>query len=334
MAANSKIEWTDATVNFWWGCTKVGPGCDHCYAERLDRRVGGAHWGAGVERRKIKGALELLQRLNRDSVKFADEHDGRARRIFIQSMSDLFDLEVPLDWFATAWNEIEAADCTAVQIVTKRISAVERRLAAISGATWPRHAGLLITVVNQNEADRDVPRLLALKSRLNIPWVGVSCEPLLGPIDLTRIEVIPSRPKRSGVHVNALTGKCRDSGLRYHFGWDGNSFPPQRDAAKLDWIIAGGESGPGSRPAHPDWVRELRDQCQAAAAPFFFKQWGGWAPDLDGDRCINLTGANMANLEPSGRNGDGTVRIRRLGKDRSGRLLDGREWNEFPEVLP
>lgn len=114
MGEITKIEWTDATVNFWWGCTKVGPGCDHCYAERLDNRFGASHWGVGIERRKIKSAPALLQRLNRDSVKFADEYDSRARRIFIQSMSDLFDLEVPIDWFATAWNEIEAADSTAI----------------------------------------------------------------------------------------------------------------------------------------------------------------------------------------------------------------------------
>src|ERR1044071_6053984 len=183
MADKSAIEWTDATVNFWWGCTKVGPGCDHCYAETWAKRTGHSVWGLDVPRRQIKSAVALLDRLNNGSVKFANDHDGRRRRVFIQSMSDLFDLEVYDEWFAGAWARIEEADCLDIQIVTKRISAVEKRLKAIGRTTWPKHAGLVVTVVNQDEVDRDVPRLVELKARLGIPWVGLSIEPMLGMIN-------------------------------------------------------------------------------------------------------------------------------------------------------
>jgi protein gp37 len=295
MAEHSKIEWTDATVNFWWGCTKVGPGCDHCYAERLDHRHGGGHWGTGAPRKKIKGAAALIHRLDNSYSDWAADSIascGNARafglpvpsmylrqRVFIQSMSDLFDLEVDLDWFAEGWDLIERCDRIYIQIVTKRISAVEKRLAAIGRTTWPQHAGLVVTVVNQDEADRDVPRLLALKAKFNIPWVGLSIEPMLGPINLSR--------------------------------WPG-----------LDWVICGGESGREARPMYPEWAQSLRDQCAAAGVPFFFKPWGEWAHegqhDASGSRIVWPHDSEGSN---------------RIGKKRAGRLLDGIEHNAMPVAM-
>jgi len=241
MAENSAIEWTDATVNFWWGCTAVGPGCEHCYAETWAKRTGLA-WGLGTERRQIKGAVKLLYKLhNGASWWAADHYIGKInttpkRRVFIQSMSDLFDTEVPIEWFEEAWKHIWRCDALAVQIVTKRISVVEKRLAAIEG-NWPKHAGLMISVVNQMEADRDIPRLLALKAKFGIPWVGLSMEPLLGVVVL------------------------RNEWL-----------------TALDWIIVGGESGNGARPMPVGAPASLRDQCANASIPFLFKQWGEWIP--------------------------------------------------------
>lgn len=240
MAENSAIEWTDSTVNFWWGCTKVGPGCDHCYAETWAKRTGASIWGQGVARRKIKSAVKLLYKLhNGASWWAADHHIGKIaatprRRVFIQSMSDLFDKEVPAEWFDEAWSTIIACDRLAVQIVTKRISFVDKRL---GGKAWPSHAGLMISIVNQEEADRDIPRLIDLKIKRGIPWIGLSMEPLLGAVVL--------RPE-----------------------W----------LADLDWVIVGGESGAQARPMHPDWARYLRDQCAAAGVAFLFKQWGEFAP--------------------------------------------------------
>jgi len=327
MGTVSAIGWTNSTVNFWWGCTHVGPGCEHCYAEAWDRRTGGAHFGLGVARRKIKGATALMHRLDKGATDWSADYElgllppecGSRRRVFVQSMSDLFDREVPLDWFREAWETIEVCDRVDVQIVTKRVSAVEKRLAAIGRTTWPKHVGLIITVCNQAEAARDVPRLLALKAKLGIPWVGLSIEPMLGSIGLT----------------------------------------PWLD--RIDWVICGGESGPRARPMHPDWTRSLRDQCAAAGVAFFFKQWGEWAPCSSDDvparftdhacddfRCMSNCGyvgalsILLALLHkprthptcfPEGEDGEAICNpafIRRLGKKAAGRILDGRTHDAFP----
>ncbi|MGH6753370.1 MAG: DUF5131 family protein [Bradyrhizobium sp.] len=304
MADKSGIEWTDATVNFWWGCTKVGPGCDHCYAEAIDRRYGGTHWGLGAPRRKIKGAVALIHRLDNDYSWWSADHFGGflpatcgpRRRVFVQSMSDLLDTEVPLEWFAEAWEHIEACSRLAIQVVTKRVSVIEKRLAAIGRTSWPRHAGLIVTVVNQVEAGRDVPRLISLKKALSIPWIGLSIEPMLGPIDLTP--------------------------------W----------LADLDWIISGGESGPHARPMHPDWVRSIRDQCAAAGVPFHHKQNGEFASEgLCAERWLfSPTGEAHPDPLPNGigrHTKEGWTVVYRVGKRFAGRLLDGVVHNAFPEAL-
>jgi protein gp37 len=356
MAQQSAIEWTDATVNFWWGCTKVGPGCDHCYAETWAKRTGGSHWGHGVPRRKIASAAKLIHRLDNDYADFAaDWHvaDGNAqafglprprpgwrRRVFIQSMSDLFDLEVPVEWFAEAWGLIKACYRIEIQIVTKRISAIEKRLAEIGETTWPKHAGLMISVVNQDEANRDVPRLLALKAKLGIHWVGLSCEPLLGPLDLTMIRG-PTWAQTQ--YMNALTGDHNPS------------LTGMAPDAKLDWVIVGGESGARARPMCPGWARALRDQCTAAGVSFFLKQWGeylpvgqtlpgsgkihgatavkpgrmklhyGGTPDQAPKHAFAERGVEVASTA------DGRLTFR-VGKKGAGRLLDGVEHNQFPRV--
>jgi len=311
MGETSAIGWTDSTVNFWWGCTPVGPGCEHCYAESWDRRTGGAHFGLGVARRKIRGATALMHRLDKGAADWSADYElgllppecGPRRRVFVQSMSDLFDREVPLDWFREAWETIEAFDRLDVQIVSKRISAVAKRLAAIGRTTWPKHAGLIITVCNQAEAARDVPRLLALKAKLGIPWVGLSIEPMLGPIDLT----------------------------------------PWLD--RIDWVICGGESGPHARPMHPDWARSLRDQCVAAGVPFFFNQWGEWSPEdetsgVHPDACYldsgkprwigRTAGYDGAFARSADEAAPPHVFLRRVGKNAAGRILDGRTHDAFP----
>jgi len=291
MAESSEIEWTDATVNFWWGCTKVGPGCDHCYAEAWDHRLGGNHWGRGAPRKWIKGATALIRRLNRAHDRFFAEH-GRHRRVFIASMSDLFDNEVAALWRREAFHQIEAADSLDVQIVTKRVSNVEKMVPeAWRKGGWPRHIGLMITVCTQAEADRDVPRLLDLKRQLGIPWVGLSMEPLL--------EHVALRPE-----------------------W----------LQELDWIVVGGESGAHARPMHPDWARSLRDQCAAAGVPFLFKQWGQWgyAPST-ATHWVFPDGSSrpIVNAEhwPQG-----AYLIGSVGKKRAGRVLDFRTHDAWPEV--
>lgn len=282
MGETSAIEWTDATANPWWGCTKVGPGCDHCYAESFDKRVGGAHWGTGTPRRRIASFAKTLEKLNRQGGK----------RVFIASMSDLFDNEVPGEWFDEAWAHIHNATNCRIQIVTKRISRAEKAIAESGPPTWPAHAGLIITVVNQAEADRDIPRLLALKAKLGIPWVGLSMEPLLGPVDLTRTgtadsvrAAFPDLARRienhmrphviNGMQIEAL-GASHQAITHYqtpdHMGGFevGSRFYP-----RLDWVILGGESGHHARPMEDDWARDILAQCKAAGVPVFMKQMGG-----------------------------------------------------------
>lgn len=174
MAENSKIEWTDHTFNPWWGCTKVGPGCDHCYAEALDNRTGGTHWGASAPRRRTKD-WSGPRRWNKHAGNYEALH-GRRQRVFCASMADVFDNEVPDQWRADLWQLIRECPRLEWQIVTKRIGNAAKMLPA----DWPfPHVGLLATVVNQAEADRDIPKLLATPAA----WRGISAEPLLGPVD-------------------------------------------------------------------------------------------------------------------------------------------------------
>lgn len=274
MSETSNIQWTDATVNFWWGCTKVGAPCDNCYAETWDKRTGGAHWGLGAPRKKIASAPALIAKLNRKS------DPKRPTRVFIQSMSDLFDLEVELAWFAEAWEHIEASNRLEIQIVTKRASIIKRRLRESGKTKWPRHAGLMVSVGDQGDADREVPRLLALKSELGIPWVGVSAEPLLGPIDFRSLAI--AGEKWDKLTLDALTGaRSWIAGGSYKPGYEAGPSLPAR-LPGLDLVIVGGESGPRARPCVIGHVRAIVRQCQAAFVPVFVKQLGSRPVNREG----------------------------------------------------
>nr|WP_321482839.1 DUF5131 family protein [uncultured Cohaesibacter sp.] len=360
MTENSKIEWTNHTVNFWWGCTKVGPGCDHCYAEGWANRCGNDVWGVGKPRKKIRSAAPTMEKLNR--TKPGDW-------VFCSSMSDLFDNEVPIEWFAEAWQTISSCNQLKVQIVTKRISNVQKRLAALHLADkpWPRHVGLLITVCNQNEAERDVPRLLELKERLNISWVGLSIEPLLGAVDIGAwsptcyecgascgLRLAGPPDKEQCTECGEFCGPDTEPVISEGCPKCGGELEPvcpdcghymvfqHPDTPNIDWVICGGESGPHARPMHPDWARSLRDQCQAAGVPFFFKQWGAWAPILDRDIEDSDWRAPYGKYERSDRHcflnleggcgfhGDRLHVMERRGFKNAGHLLDGLEWRQMP----
>ena len=324
--SETSIEWTDFTVNFWWGCTKVGPGCDHCYAETWDKRTGGAHWGPHAERRWIKSAAAALLKINDGAEAYHAKH-GRWPRVFMHSMSDIFDNAVETSWRVEALQLAAMADQTRIQMVTKRIGNVAD-MAAEAWIVWPRHIGLMITVCNQAEADRDIPKLLDLKARLGIPWVGLSIEPMLGPIDLDWAfpDIRTACCHKCGFRTNAVGGRCPNDGSQ------------MKGDIGLDWVICGGESGPHARPMHPDWARSLRDQCGAAGVPFLFKQWGEWGPSTpdeavgnprSGWRCFaghpHIPKAHE--LYPE----NGAAFIEGKGKKAAGRLLDGRTWDEVPD---
>lgn len=236
MGERSPIEWTDHTFNPWIGCQKVGSGCDFCYAESWDERWGGGHWGAHA-RRRLTSEANWRQPLKWNRI--AEKAEKRAR-VFCCSLADVFDNQAPDGARDRLWALIRETPWLEWQLLTKRVGNIPDMLPSDWGDGYP-NVGLMITVVNQEEADRDIPKLIAVKCK----WRGLSCEPLLGPIDL-------QWPDRNSPDWN----------------WRGTA---------LNWVIVGGESGPNARPMHPDWARLIRDHCVAAGVPFFFKQWGEWA---------------------------------------------------------
>jgi len=328
MAERSAIEWCDATVNFWWGCTKVSPGCDHCYAEELNRFRGNGVWGIGADRRKIKGAAALIRKLQRTVDEFEAVH-GRRRRVFMQSMSDTFDNEVDDAWRAELFAEAEAADRLNIILLTKRGTDVEKMVPAhwLNGG-WPQHVGLMVTMTDMIEAERDAERLCKLKKRLGIPWVGVSIEPMRGPINLRRLRV--SRD----LFFDALTGDYSVSPVRAH-----RAPAVPEPLPGLDWIIVGGESGKSARPMHPAWVSDIVRHCSDTGTAVLVKQWGEWLPrsevrshnmpDYRKVETINLP----ADPSPFAVVQLDIMRMYRVGKANAGRLLDGREYLQFPEAL-
>lgn len=278
MSDGSKIEWTEATWNPVTGCTKVSPGCDHCYAETFAER-----W-RGVPGHHFEHGFDVTLRPERLTQPL---HWKRPRRIFVNSMSDLFHEAVPDEYIVAVFGTMAQTPQHTYQVLTKR----HGRMRSLLGGDmfrqrfafgWPLpNVWLGVSVEDQKWADIRVPALLATPAAVRF----LSCEPLLGRLDLER------------------------------WLWDGDRDMP----GGLHWVIAGGESGPGARPMVPVWPQSLRDQCQDAGVPFFFKQWGShrWVTHSVYDNATQCWVER--GIEPQ-----------RVSKKLAGRLLDGREWNEFP----
>ena len=320
MSANSKIEWTDHTFNPWIGCTKVSPACDHCYAERsTPARTLAVKWGPKAERRRTgSDNWALPKRWNAQADAFMAQH-GRRQRVFCASLADVLDNEVPDDWRMALCDLIDATPNLDWLLLTKRIGNAPRMLPTRWLAEPRVHVWLGATICNQEEADRDIPKLLQVPARVRF----LSIEPLLEP---TYIEDIAD--PAGGVCLKPLAG------LRWVGDGQGRC-AVRALGARIDWVIAGGESGPGARPSHPDWFRSLRNQCQAAGVPFLFKQWGEWEPVQYVDQSTGRPLLKMAFSKTEttiGGPAEATepVNMRRVGKKAAGRLLDGREWNEVP----
>lgn len=254
MAENSSIEWTDHTFNPWEGCQKVVPGCDHCYAETRNARFGGGtaiNWGPGAPRRRTSPAnwRKPLQ-WNRDGTFYAIH--GRRQRVFCASLADVFDNAVDLLWRRDLFQLIADTPNLDWLMLTKRIGNVPKMLRHIGVEHLPNNVWLGATIVNQEEADRDIPKLLTTPARVHF----LSMEPLLGPVTLHEVFL-----------------------KRLHFNDRDYDYPD--NAGMIDWVIVGGESGPGARSMHPSWPRAIRDQCSAAGVPFFMKQMTKKAPIPD-----------------------------------------------------
>src|SRR5271163_2805533 len=236
MASNSKIEWTEATWNPLTGCTKISPGCKFCYAERLALRL------RAMGRRNYTRGFELT--LHEDSLSIPMRW-RRPRTIFVNSMSDLFQENVPEEFIGHVFQIMTTAHWHRFQVLTKR---AERLQVLGPRLKWSANIWMGVSIENADYLYR-IEHLKKTQAKIKF----LSLEPLLGPL-------------------------------------------PRLKLRGIDWVIVGGESGPGARAMDPDWVNEIRQQCRLAAVPFFFKQWGG------------------------------------TNKRRAGRLLEGRTWDEMPAI--
>jgi protein gp37 len=263
----SGISWTDHTFNPWVGCMKVGPGCDNCYAEAMDARYApkgetvAPHWGPGAPRRRtVPSNWAKPLKWDRDAKKA-----GIRYRVFCASLADVFDNEVDEEWRADLFKLIAETPHLDWMLLTKRIGNVRGMLPDDWGHGWP-NVWIGATIVNQAEADRDIPKLLRVPAMIR--WL--SMEPLLEPVDLTRLpgsDAAPVGPPVPSSRFDALTGQ------RWFLN-TGNfrRVPLDEPGPAIDWVIVGGESGPGARTMDLDWARAIGQQCKASGVAFHFKQ--------------------------------------------------------------
>ncbi|QSM00105.1 hypothetical protein SEA_CASHLINE_66 [Gordonia phage Cashline] len=300
MSDHTSIEWTDATWNPVTGCTKVSTGCDYCYAETFAERFRGTpgHYfenGFDVQLRENKLTEPLRWR--------------KPRKVFVNSMSDLFHDAVPDRYIESVFSVMAEAKRHTFQVLTKRHARMRSLLSDwdfqenvkeryYDNATgnrdfqWPLpNVWLGVSTENQQWADIRIPALLDTPAAVRF----ISAEPLLGPIKLRR---------------------------EWGYG------------PGIDWLIVGGESGHGARPMHPDWARALRDHRDVVGAAFLFKQWGEWAPrepdDPTGERADVFLDRDGRGTYFANRYRADVQRLVRVGKKAAGREIDGRTWDEFP----
>lgn len=365
--AKTKIEWAYYTFNGVRGCTRISLGCQFCYAETLSKRNPGVLgiWGPPPKGKRVVGTDAYWEEpIAWDRAAAAA---GERRRVFAYSLADVFEdfsgdlVDVNGE---RLYNHVDVNASAIDGSVGATLHHARARLFRLIFRTewldW-----MLLTKRPENilpmlrrllrmfvEADMEpessiMREWLALgpggisKPPRNI-WLGTSVEDQeTASIRIPRLREVPAvcrflsvEPLLSRTHlglaVHAAIPKHREH------------WPAER--VKNWWVIVGGESGPHARPMHPDWVRQIREECIEYNVPFMFKQWGEWLPDgqkaprlldLAGSpsRAMLLDGRHMPDLSGRGTNGDGTVVIRRLGKKSAGRMLDGREWNEVPEPL-
>lgn len=331
----TSIEWTQKTWNPIAGCTVLSPGCTNCYAmrmaARLERMGSAPHYAGTTKTVKGKAVWTGKIALVPDRTLLEPWRRKKPTVYFVNSMSDLFHEDVPDAWIDRVFAVMSECPQHTFQVLTKRsarmraymtsyangerdpvdigrriVLPISLRLIGTQGGYVSRPAPNIwvgVSAERQTEANERVLDLLHTPAAVRF----VSAEPLLGPIDFTRIPSVRHHDKQP-YDVDAL------------------KYPDER----IDWAIVGGESGPGARPMHPDWARSIRDQCSAAGVSFFFKQYGAWAPiPWHGDEC----GRELERMAGA-RNGkwDAETDTIRVGKKAAGRLLDGREWNEMPRV--
>lgn len=335
----SKIEWVkneDGSQGETWnlisGCTKESAGCKNCYAERMTARLkamGQAKYSDGFN--VVKVHPECLD----EPLRWR-----KPRTVFVCSMADLFHVDVPFEFIAAVFGVMAACPQHTFQVLTKRagrmleffrwlddqedevsgypcrrqllgryLAPMISRNHEILGIDWPLpNVQLLVSCEDQPAIDARVPYLLQCPAAVR----GVSVEPMVGGIDLTRVGP-PAFPLDT---IDALRGLYR-GGI---------------EIERLDWVICGGESGPGARPMHPEWARSLRDQCEAAGVPFLFKQWGEWSSEFRAGTEVELATLAYNQLVAGGAPDGMHTLYTRVGKKVAGRELDGVIHDAFPKV--
>lgn len=348
MGDRSNIEWTDATWNPVTGCTKVSPGCDHCYAETLAER--------------FRGTPGHYYEQGFDVVLRPDKLDQplrwtKPRMVFVNSMSDLFHDEIPDEYIARVFAVMAAASRHTFQLLTKRHARMRallnsyefvelvRTTPLVPGGDpnphvpWPLpNLWLGVSTEDQKWADIRIPFLLATPAAVR--WI--SAEPLLGPIDLDRpaCDAHGRRKVVTDAHGREWCGFCADDGFSGELSF-GHWLNPLNGG--LQWVVTGGESGRGARPLHPDWVRSMRDQCAAQEVPFLHKQNGAYVPVVGeprpGDVWVHGDGHGATPWTPdtagapAGRwSAAADVLVRPVNKRDAGRELDGKTYDGYPVV--
>lgn len=341
MSTNTSIEWTDATWNTLSGCTRISEGCLNCYIERTPPfRM--AH--RKFDSPEIGGSTGIILHEDRLDLPL---HWRNPRRVFVNSLADLFHDDVPTEHIAKVFATMAQAERHTFQVLTKRPARMRSLLAdgglklaestsdvetlfALTDAHWPlSNVWIGTSVESQKWADIRIPQLLRTEAAVRF----LSCEPLLGPIDLIGdVHAGHDWHTDFGQPV-CLTCSTEDTTVAY--------FEREHRIDGIDWLIVGGESGPGARPMHPDWARKLRDQCISADVPYFFKQWGEWEATAwrgIGHGSVKTMSLNGEPARPVVQVGDPLDKfghrtlMRRVGKHEAGRELDGRTWDEMPRV--
>ncbi len=317
MGDKTNIEWTDATWNPIRGCSRISEGCRNCYAEGVANRFKGEgmpYEGLIAKTGQWNGNIKVIDDLLSQPVRWK-----KPRRIFVNSMSDLFHENLTDEQIDKVFGVMWACWMMGIehkfQILTKRAKRMHEYMSQDRRYEWAKAAmpaglrdkitlypnphpniWLGVSVEDQKTADERIPFLLGTPAAVR--WI--SAEPLLEKIDLTKV----SYEQSPGYFGDALQWYHRPHSER-NTKWNG-----------LDWAVVGGESGKNARAMHPEWVRNLRDQCVDANVPFFFKQWGEHAPNWFND--------------DNGNKIEGSEWIDRMGKKIAGRTLDGQEWNQYP----
>lgn len=327
----SKIEWTQETWNPIIGCSKISDGCKNCYAEKMAGRLANIEatkqylkvlkWDNGYGGNEFETPAQYISEGWNGQPHFVESalkkplKRKKPTMYFVCSMGDLFHESAPFEWIDKVIEIIAKCPQHTFQILTKRaermldyFNHLNESLKDFEGYRPLDNLWLGTTAENQEQADKRIPTLLQIPAAIRF----VSIEPMLSKVDLKCIEKKNSEGKHVCFYqVLKPIENCGDS---------------NRHA--LDWVICGGESGANARPMHPEWVRLLRDQCEEAKVPFFFKQWGEWLPTQLGG-WGNTSGKNNFNWCERGENWQWMCKV---GKKKAGSILDGKEYKQMPKV--